>query len=129
MIFERIVDSTLESDQRRRMLPLEEHFAFTAATAPRVTLQRAEMLTARLFRVRSTGHQIRLIEPRCTSVLIPRRGMVEVRTPQSTFVARPGDTLLFSPNRRATTVVPDASGVHECDCLLIPTAAMSETDL
>jgi AraC-like DNA-binding protein len=63
-----------------------------------------------------------LIEQACTTVLIPRRGTIEVHTPRSTFVARPGETLLFAPNKRVTTVVPDQSGVYECDCLLVPTA-------
>jgi AraC-like DNA-binding protein len=114
--------------ERRRMFVLEQQFAFTTAAAPWLGLQRAALSGSQLFRVRSTGHRIRLIEPECTSVLMPRRGTIEVRTPRSTYIARPGDTLLFSPNRRLTTVVPDRSGVYECDCLLIPTAAEADDE-
>jgi AraC-like DNA-binding protein len=128
MIFESVTE--LRADQLpyhgRRMFPLEQHFAFAPATAPRLAVRGAEMTGSRLYRVHSTGHEIRLIEPECTSVLIPRRGTIEVRTPHATFAARPGETLLFAPNNRVTTVVPDKSGVYECDCLLVPTAAATD---
>lgn len=128
MLFEQA--SELQADQlpyqQRRMFALEPQFAFTPATNPHLSVRRAQLADSRLFRVRSTGHRIELIEPECTSMLIPRRGTIEVRTRRSTFVARPGETLLLAPNRRVTTVVPDSSGVYECDCVLIPTATKAD---
>ncbi len=128
MLFEH--QSDLRADQlpyeRRRMFTVEQHFAFTPAKAPRLAVRWAELSGSRPFRVQSTGHQISLIEQAGTTVLMPRRGTIAVRTPRSTFVARPGATLLFAPNKRATTVVPDRSGVYECDCLLIPTATEAD---
>ena len=108
------------------MFSVEQHFAFTPAKAPRMGLQWAELSGSMPFRVQSTGHQISLIEHACTTVLMPRRGTIEVHTPGSTFAARPGETLLFAPNKRVTTVVPDRSGMYECDCLLVPTAAAAD---
>lgn len=128
MLFEHM--SEVLADQlpyhRRRMFTGEQHFAFTPAKAPRLAVRWTDLSGNRLFRVQSTGHEIRLIESACTTVLMPRRGTIEVRTPRSTLIARPGETLLFSPNKRVTTVVPDRSGVYECDCLLIPTAAEAD---
>ncbi len=122
--------SRLHADQlpyeRRRMFALALHFAFTAAANPHLSVRRAQLADSRLFRVRSTGHRIELVEPECTSVLIPRRGTIEVRTPRATFVARSGETLMFAPNRRNTSVVADGAGVYECDCLLIPTATQAD---
>lgn len=125
MMFDNL--SELVADQlpyeRHRMFDLERHFSFRPAEAPRLTLRWAELAGSKLYEVRSTGHDISLIEPELTTVLIPRRGTVKVRTPLATFAARPGETLLFAPNQRATRVIPDQSGVFQCDCLLMPTAA------
>jgi AraC-like DNA-binding protein len=128
MIFEQLSDQTADQlpYQRRRMFREERRFAFTPATAPRLTLRSAELGSSRLFRVSSTGHQIELFEAEHTTILLPRRGTIEVETAKCTFVARAGETLLFPPNLRATQVVPDKSGLYECDCLLVPTAAASD---
>lgn len=125
MIFEEM--SSVAAEQmpysRRRIFSLKEHFAFMPARRMRLSVQRAELSSSKLFRVESTGHQIGLVESEHTTLLLPRRGTIEVRTARSSFVARPGETLLFSPNRRLTTVVPDRSGIYECDVVLIPTAS------
>ncbi len=77
---------------RRRIFSLEEHFAFMPARRMRLSVQRAERSSSKLFRVESTGHQIGLVEPEHTTLLLPRRGTIEVRTARSGFVARPGET-------------------------------------
>ena len=125
MIFEQL--SSVVAEQlpyaRRAMFPREEHFTFMPARQMRLSVQRAELPGSTLFRVHSSGHQIGLVEPEHTTFLLPRRGTIEVRTARSSFVARPGETLLFAPNKRVTTVVPDRFGIYECDVVLIPTRA------
>jgi AraC-like DNA-binding protein len=128
MLFERTELVVPESLPVRRspMFRQREYFAFTRSTAPSLSVQTAALRDARLHRVRSTGHEIRLAESEHISFLLPRRGTIEVATAHDRFVARPGETLLFAPNTRTTTVVPDPAGEFACDCLMVPVRQVAE---
>ncbi len=125
MIFETTEHVTRENApvRRRGMFHHEPYFALEPAAAASMRVETAWLDQARLCRVRSTGHEVHLAEPENATVLMPRRGRLEVVTEQGSFAARPGETLLFMPNARRTRVVPDRSGAFECDCVLLPKAA------
>ncbi len=103
-----------------RMFALEEWCEFLKAENPAMQVQTAWLGQIRLCQVRSTGHVIGLREKNNLTILMPRQGQLSVRTERGGFVARPGDTLIFSPNARQTTVVPDETGLFHCDCVLVP---------
>lgn len=44
-----------------------------------------------------------------------------METATATLIARPGQTLMFTPSRRMCWVFPDETGRSECDCILVPT--------
>lgn len=125
MIFRTTEHVTAESTpiRRRGMFHHEPYFALAPAETASMSVDTAWLDGARLCRVRSTGHEVHLTEPVNASVLMPRRGRLEVATEQASFTARPGETLLFTPNARRTRVVPDRTGSFECDCVLLPKGA------
>lgn len=125
MIFKTTEHVTADSTpiRRRGMFHHEPYFALAPAETASMSVDTAWLDGARLCRVRSTGHEVHLAEPVNASVLMPRRGRLEVVTEQGSFTARPGETLLFTPNARRTRVVPDRTGSFECDCVLLPKGA------
>ena len=105
---------------RRRMFKGEREFRFLPTDRRELTVWTARLGSARLCRVESTGHRIRLDEPAHYTVLIPRTGIVEVRADGRMMRARPGETLVFPPNARTTEVLPDRSEPYRADCVLLP---------
>ncbi|MEZ5864472.1 MAG: AraC family transcriptional regulator [Geminicoccaceae bacterium] len=129
MIFRTTDHVTAEgaAERGRRMFRHEPYFALAPAAAAAMRVDTAWLDQARLCRVRSTGHEVHLAEPENATVLMPRRGRLEVVTAQGSFTARPGETLLFTPNARQTRVQPDRTGAFECDCVLLPKEASGTT--
>lgn len=103
---------------RQSMFEHEQAFSFQDARAPKVVVDSGALGPSRLCRVHSTGHTISLEEPDFITVLMPRRGRMVVETSAGEFTARPGDMLVFTPNMRATRVIPDSSGAFQSDCVL-----------
>lgn len=73
-----------------------------------------------LWRVSSSGHEIRLIEPNKLSYLLPLRGRLDVAVADSEYSAENGDALLFSPNRRRTRVSASDCTPYEALVVLMP---------
>ncbi len=107
-----------------KMFPLEEWCSFLQAERPRMEVRSAQIGKGRLFKVASTGHAIGLREKTNLTLLMPRRGHLSVETERGSFVAKQGEALLFGPNARRTTVIPDQSGLFECDCALAPSQSL-----
>ena len=72
----------------------------------------AENEPRRLTRVRSTGHRILLEEEKLLTLILPRGGNISVRSGASELKAKPGEALLFPPNRRDTRVTPGRDGAY-----------------
>lgn len=94
---------------------------FAPSEAPELVVATARLGGARLCAVSSTGHRVGLEEPEFSTVLVPRRGRIEVELAGGRRLSGgAGDLVVFSPNSRVTTVLPDRSGLYDCDCALIP---------
>ncbi|MEQ8650821.1 MAG: helix-turn-helix transcriptional regulator [Kiloniellales bacterium] len=115
------------SHPRAKMFSQEEWCCFANTETQRLQVVTAYLGRTRLCRVRSTGHSIGLVEKECLTVLIPRRGRLRVQTRHGHYQAEPGHTLVFGPNERTTTVIPDHSGRFDADCLLLPVADPDRT--
>jgi len=73
-----------------------------------------------LWRVRSSGHEIQLIEPDKISYLLPLSGRLDVAAADREYSAENGDALLFSPNRRRTRVSASNRTPYEALVVLMP---------
>jgi len=73
-----------------------------------------------LWRVRSSGHDIQLIEPNKITYLLPLRGRLDVAVSGHEYSAENGDALLFSPNRRRTRVSASGCTPYEALVVLMP---------
>jgi AraC-like DNA-binding protein len=98
----------------------EREFGFLPTEVQALSVWTARLGAARLCRVESTGHRIRLDERAHHTVLIPRTGTLEVEIGGRLLRARPGETLVLPPNARATQVIPNARGRYRADCVLLP---------
>lgn len=114
------------ASDRGKMFKEELAFSFQAAPDPYLEFHVASLGCARLWQGVSTGHTIRLREPGMTTVLFPRRGAIEVEAAGRRHKGGAGDVLVFTPNERATAVMPDQGGVYSCDVVMIPTASSRE---
>lgn len=97
------------------------HFAFHS-DAGRMRIESVGVgdAGARLFCVRSTGHEVALTEETHLNVLVPLRGRIDVATTDADYAASAEELLVFSPNERRTVVIPDAAGVYEALLLAVP---------
>lgn len=73
-----------------------------------------------LWRVRSSGHEIQLIEPNKITYLLPLSGRLDVAVSGREYSADDGDALLFSPNRRRTRVSASGCTPYEALVVLMP---------
>ncbi|WP_074220351.1 hypothetical protein [Rhodovulum sp. ES.010] len=71
-------------------------------------IDRAMLGPISVGRVRSTGHEVDLSEHVAVSLVVPFSGRLVSAVGETGLSARPGEALLFSPNRRQTRVVPEA---------------------
>jgi AraC-like DNA-binding protein len=73
-----------------------------------------------LWRVRSNGHEIQLIEPNKITYLLPISGRLDVAVSEHEYSAESGNALLFSPNRRRTRVSASGYVPYEALVVLMP---------
>ena len=79
-----------------------------------------------LWRVLSSGHEIRLREPNKISYLIPTKGRLDVTTRGNAYSAESGGALMFSPNERNTHVSPMFHRHYEALVVLLPAESIGQ---
>ncbi len=84
-----------------------------------------DKLAIRVGRVRSTGHEIDLTELHHTTVLLPTRGRLQARSRRAEHNCKPGQALLFGPNRRTTRAVSENGERFDANVLLFPTEVLT----
>lgn len=91
---------------------------------PENALLRTEMVSLsrniEIWRVRSSGHEIQLIEPNKVTYLLPLSGRLDVSDGEREYSAEEGNALLFSPNRRRTRVSACDRIAYEALAVLMP---------
>lgn len=100
---------------------------FTAALRPvlhpskaaGVLVERAHVAGLAIGRVSSTGHDIRVIEDRNLSVLIPTSGSIRTEFHGRESLAGPGDILVASRGRRVTRVEGTGESAFQAIVLMI----------
>lgn len=108
------------------MFSRTRHFSF-ADPAGRMQIDSAGLGTSgvKVFCVRSTGHEVALVEDTHVNVIVPRRGRIAVASEHGDHVATPGMQLIFPPNERRTVVHPDNRGVYEAHVLAVPRTSLA----
>ncbi|SFZ84661.1 AraC-binding-like domain-containing protein [Devosia enhydra] len=81
----------------------------------------------RLGRVRSTGHEISLVEQDHFSLLLPLRGLIAVETRGRFWDTRPGTLLAVGTGARRTTAIADSAQGFEAALLMIPIPFLAQT--
>ncbi len=75
-----------------------------------------------LYSVRSSGHEVSLVEEERLNCILPLRGKVTVATARADLTAVAGELLIFPPNERRTVVHRDQDHWYEAIVLAIPTS-------
>ncbi|MGR3804433.1 AraC family transcriptional regulator [Marinibacterium profundimaris] len=83
-----------------------------------MTVEKAFVNAVCVGRVRSTGHDIRVIEERKISVIIPTVGTITSELSDRTLHARPGQLLIVGRGIRSTRVMPTTPGTYDAIVLL-----------
>jgi AraC-like DNA-binding protein len=105
-------------------------FGFTSGHDGSMTVTSLALASAKIAEVRSTGHDIALVQMPVFSVLLPVAGKVRVNSHGRSFEAGVGDTVLLRPGDRETQVRADQSGtfracVAVCDATRLAAGSMA----